>query len=98
MFSTYQQKRDWLELQKAIDAAPVQIPCVSWPEAFFPDQGDLHAFNLALKACGACPVQKDCLLYGLKWERDGVWGGMGARDRANLRASRGLAIAPESVA
>lgn len=52
-------------------------------ELFFPRPGEV-----ALKArsiCGRCPVQTECLTYGLKYERFGIYGGLTPLERRALR-------------
>lgn len=88
MFSTYAQRRDWDELQKAIDEAPSIPACTNDPDSWFPDAGG--EMRLVMQLCNACPVQQRCAEYGIKWELHGVWGGLYARQRMQLRRKRGL--------
>ena len=57
------------------------------PSVFFPERGDVAAVTKAKQICAGCPVRPDCLDTHLG-ERDGVWGGMSARERKALRAER----------
>lgn len=59
----------------------------SW--MFFPARGDVVTLAAAKKICSACFVRDDCLAANLN-RRDGVYGGMSARER---RALRGAAVA-----
>ena len=53
------------------------------PELFFPEKGG--SVKLAKQICEACPVKSDCLLEALsKGYRDGIWGGLAPRERAQL--------------
>lgn len=43
----------------------------------------------AQKICMECPVRIECLNHALKFREDhGVWGGVGAKDRSELRKGR----------
>lgn len=59
------------------------------PEPFFPESGENHAQAVAV--CRSCPVKNECLEYALTLEQSGVWtvlgiwGGLTARERRNLR-------------
>lgn len=54
------------------------------PEMFFPDVGDSGAAAKAL--CGLCPERSACLAWALEnCEPDGIWGGLGERQRRRLR-------------
>lgn len=57
----------------------------------FPD--DYDGVVKAKRVCEGCPVQEPCLEYALaNREDDGVWGGMGKRERRRiLKARRGVA-------
>lgn len=86
-----QQLRDWLALQNAIEEAPEQIPCVNFPDAFFPDdqrddgkQLNRHHY-MAKQWCQTCPVIAECLAYAMKHEDHGLWGGMAARERSEVK-------------
>lgn len=41
--------------------------------------------KMVMKLCRSCPVQKDCLEWGLRHEAFGIWGGL---TRAELRRQR----------
>ncbi|MHA4774731.1 WhiB family transcriptional regulator [Streptomyces sp. MSC1_001] len=57
------------------------------PDAFFPERGSTPAAAKAV--CMGCPVRTVCLEYALdRNERYGVWGGMDADERRNLRRRR----------
>jgi WhiB family redox-sensing transcriptional regulator len=43
----------------------------------------------AKSICKGCPVKRECLEYALvNRERDGVWGGLGERERRRLIRQR----------
>ena len=53
------------------------------PNLFFPTEEDDAA--AALRICGGCPVQAECLEWALESRvRYGVWGGTTERDRRRL--------------
>ena len=57
------------------------------PEAFFPDEG--IPSGEAKRLCKSCPVRQQCLDYALQNnEAYGIWGGLSANQRANLRRER----------
>ncbi|MEE1617989.1 WhiB family transcriptional regulator [Brachybacterium sp. J144] len=52
------------------------------PDGFFVQGAEQHAVKAA---CGACPVQRECLADALNNRVDfGVWGGMTERERRRL--------------
>lgn len=64
-------------------------------EAFFnDDSGGDQATRLARKTCQQCPVRTECLEWALTWEpwedQHGVFGGMGPKERRELRREREL--------
>lgn len=55
-------------------------------------------FKIALSVCGSCLHKKECAEWGIANERFGVWGGLPERERARIRAQRGIRIREEGVA
>lgn len=54
------------------------------PELWFPDQGEPSVE--ARKVCAECQVRLLCLDYAIRnREEHGIWGGLGVRERRNLR-------------
>ncbi|WP_326811672.1 WhiB family transcriptional regulator [Streptomyces scopuliridis] len=54
------------------------------PDLFYPEKGVTSA--PAREICMGCPVRTDCLNHALTVpETQGVWGGMSARQRGQLR-------------
>jgi WhiB family redox-sensing transcriptional regulator len=54
------------------------------PELFFPDKG--KAPKEAKEICAACPVQTECLEYGMQnTSTRGVYGGLSEYERRRLR-------------
>lgn len=84
------QIRSWQLLNKAIDDADEQIPCTSCPDLFFPDKGDGESANQAKSLCFSCPVQAQCAIYAIQYETAGVWGGLTAVERKQVRKARGM--------
>jgi WhiB family redox-sensing transcriptional regulator len=55
-------------------------------EAFFPLAGAAHTTELAKRVCDHCPVRSDCLKDALgNGTDDGIWGGLTADERRELR-------------
>lgn len=59
-------------------------------EYWFPDKtGDIRhnpAAQKAIRICGTCPVQAQCLEWSItKPEHHGIWGGLTAEERRGLR-------------
>lgn len=52
-------------------------------ELFFGEKGA----NIDRTVCEECPVQQECLEFGLD-EKFGVWGGKSVRERRKLRKER----------
>lgn len=80
------QRRDWVKLMDAINEAEFAPPCENFPDAYHSEDTSGSEQRLALAGCAVCPVLNDCALYGLKWETQGIWGGMTASKRRALRA------------
>jgi hypothetical protein len=90
VFETSSQNLDWRKLQQAIDEAEVEPACQNYPDAFFPEKGSngLRAELIWAKAsCNACPIKRACSEYGLKWEDEGIWGGLTAEDRRKIKSA-----------
>ena len=65
------------------------------PEAFYPDEHG--SVGPAKAVCAVCPVLAECRAYALETDqRFGVWGGLSARERQQIRA--GAATADRLVA
>lgn len=65
------------------DAACRGRPTWLW----FPGRGDHDAVARAKKVCGACTVRSECLDAHLG-DRDGIYGGLTARERRQVRSER----------
>jgi hypothetical protein len=93
------QLKTWQMLNQAIDDAKEQIPCTNYPELFFPDKADGESAGQAKRLCRSCPVLAQCGIYGIQFERYGVWGGLTPVERRAIRKARGISdpVAAESV-
>lgn len=59
------------------------------PEMFFPDNSNGYYAAAAKAICKQCPVQKECLAWALENDEEfGVWGGLTAIERKNLKGKR----------
>lgn len=57
------------------------------PDLFFPAHGDKPAALRAVAICEGCDVRAQCLAYAIRTkQRFGVWGGMGRKQREQLRS------------
>lgn len=55
------------------------------PNLFFPEKGEDARYAKAI--CEVCPVQPQCRDYALlTGQKEGIWGGMSAREMARLRS------------
>jgi WhiB family transcriptional regulator, redox-sensing transcriptional regulator len=59
------------------------------PQIFHPAEEDEAAADQAKAICALCAVRESCLEYAItSREKDGVWGGMTARERRRLVRQR----------
>jgi WhiB family transcriptional regulator, redox-sensing transcriptional regulator len=56
------------------------------PDAFYPRQPDI--VDPARAVCAQCPEKEPCGEWGIANERYGVWGGLSARRREQIRRQR----------
>lgn len=55
------------------------------PNMFFPNPGDYHIADAAIKICKRCPVLDECLEYSIATRQVyGIWGAMSERQRRKL--------------
>jgi hypothetical protein len=90
-----------------LDALAVQVHALKWqqrglcneldPELFFADQEAAWSTAEARRACGMCPVKKQCLEWALTFDseddRHGILGGVGVAKRARMRTERNREVA-----
>lgn len=87
MFKSNDQFKAWNNLQQALDDASEIAPCTNYPDLFFPEVGQ-NPWQ-ARKLCQGCPVIEQCADYGIRFENDGLWGGMTPRERFIKRRELG---------
>jgi Transcription factor WhiB len=88
LFDNKSHKDAWTELMRLSDESDVPIPCTNHPEAFHPAKGKSLAEARSL--CNECPIKSACAEYGILYEEDGVYGGLAAGKRRQIRRLRGL--------
>jgi len=52
------------------------------PALFYPEY---RPSSDVFRICESCPAQSACREHGLKHEDDGIWGGLGPRERRKIR-------------
>lgn len=57
------------------------------PDLFFADPRTID-HRRAIAVCRGCPVRAECLEFALAEPQEGIWGGMGERERMVLRRRR----------
>lgn len=63
------------------------------PELFYAEKGEWATTFEAKKLCHRCPVRAQCLEFALETnEAFGVWGGLTAVQRRELRMQRGMPL------
>lgn len=88
MFENKYQENDYCELIDTKREVAGQAPCEQFPDAFHPSRGDNHLITAAKSLCQQCPIKALCAEYGIKWENDGIYGGMTGYERAVIRRKR----------
>lgn len=51
----------------------------------------------ALQICGTCDQRQECLMYALRNETHGIWGGMGEAERELERRRRNIQLTPQAI-
>lgn len=62
---------------------------------WFPDKdgtGTSTEFKIVKSICGSCIHREECAEWGITNERFGVWGGLTEKERAKIRARRGIRL------
>lgn len=59
-------------------------------EIFYPERGESTAPAKAI--CSICDVRAECLEFGLRFEKRGVWGGTSERERRRMRQRMGIRL------
>ena len=52
-------------------------------EVFFPGKSD--DWQVPVAVCNRCPVVHPCAVWGLRYEQNGVWGGLTGQQRERAR-------------
>ena len=53
-------------------------------ESFFPVKGQ-NVPSAVLETCARCSVKNECLMYAVKYNMDGIWGGTSEFQRSKIR-------------
>lgn len=56
------------------------------PELFFPERREQS--EEARTVCASCPVRTECTEHALEHEGHGIWGGLSANQRRDIRQTR----------
>lgn len=86
---------DLQALYDAQDDASEEVPCLNFPDAFFPSQGEQGQRQLesyAKAMCNDCPIKAQCAEYGIKHAGFGIWGGLTESERRQLRNRLGIVL------
>ncbi len=70
-------------------------PCAEMgSDMFYTDNVPEMIANLPLlrETCARCPIQAECLEWGIKHESYGFWGGATLTERARIRKARGITL------
>lgn len=81
---------DLCVLMPALDYSKAK--CVGRDDLFLADSDQGHKSTQAKAVCAECPIQRQCLAWGLAHEEFGVWGGTTATERAEQRKQLGLRV------
>jgi len=66
---------------------------------WFPEKGGHDTNNLmAVRICGQCRHRLECAEWGIHKERHGIWGGLNAKDRKQIRRKRNIILPEERIA
>ena len=77
---------DWVESALCREKVRAGEAETSW---WFPgDKREMRIINIAKQICNRCPVQEDCLGWGIRNEQYGIWGGVGPRQRQYIMSER----------
>jgi len=73
--------------------ACVGHPTELWYSLKYNDTRDDSPSSVAMAICHKCPVQLECLMYGLEWEQFGIWGGTTEYARKSIRSKLKISVA-----
>ena len=60
------------------------------PTLFFPDLGE--SSEEAKAVCAECRIKERCRDWGIRHERDGIWGGLAEQERRVIRRKHGIKV------
>ena len=68
--------------------------CAGTDTEFFFKDGlrDPYEMKAYRQMCGGCPIQNECLSWGLHHEEHGMWGGLTVQEIRDLRKKRGIPL------
>jgi len=87
-FDNKDAERAYRDLMQAIQDND-GVECAQLPDIFFPEEWakSTHAdILLAKTVCGRCPVKTQCLEYAMTEDEHGLWAGLTAHERRQLRS------------
>jgi WhiB family redox-sensing transcriptional regulator len=71
-----------------------QAACRGLTDLFYPvyprNRESVLKEKQAIRICGTCPVQKECLKWALEHELHGIWGGTTEHARERMRRSQNI--------
>lgn len=69
-------------------------PCAGiYTELFYPETSGAWEIGPKLRAlCSNCHLLNECAEYAIRHEAHGWWGGLSARERLQIRSSRGIVL------
>lgn len=68
-------------------------------ELWFPEPGgDSTGVRKAVSICRSCIHQTECAEWGIRNEKHGIWGGITAVERKQIRARRRIRVRQEDIA
>lgn len=94
MFENKYQEKDYVELIDLMREEAGVAPCEQWPDAFHPTVGETDMIRSAKSLCQGCPIRNACAEYGVKWEDQGIYGGLTSVERQYIRGARKKAGEP----
>lgn len=87
---SYAQQQAQIKLGQAVEEAG-ELPCQNFPDLFFPDSRATRQHSdsaLAKKMCAECPIIRECGDYAIRYEEEGIWGGLTKPEREKLSGRR----------
>lgn len=82
------------ELNQGIIAEDGNLPCVNYPDAYFPESTgsgiyQTYLVKQAVQGCIECPLMKICADYAIAANEEfGIWGGLTRSQRRRMNSAR----------